>query len=77
MNDIYPNIDKYNLIERTKKMVIALDDLIEYMIINIKFKPAVTELFILDIRFHHTVIPCCFRTYQVKLYFITKIQSKM
>ena len=57
-------------------MVIALDDLIENMIIDIKFKPAATELFILDIRFHHTIILCCFRTYQVKLYFITKIQNK-
>ena len=61
---------KYWLIQfdqKSKKIVIIFDDLIENMIINTHFRSKVTDLFILDIRFHHTLTLCCSRTYKVEL----------
>ena len=45
MQDIYKNIDEYNL-DKERKILIAFDDMIADMISNEKLNAIVTELFI-------------------------------
>ena len=47
MQDIYKNIEKYN-IGKKRKILIVFDDMIVDMINKEKLNPAVTELFIRD-----------------------------
>ena len=47
MQDVYKNIEKYN-IGRKRKILIVFDDMIVDMINKEKLNPAVTELFIRD-----------------------------
>ena len=47
MDDIYKNIEKYNQKKKKKrKILIAFDDMIAYMLSNKKLNPIVTELLI-------------------------------
>ena len=45
MQDVYKNIEEYN-IGKKRKILIVFDDMIVDMINNKKLNPAVTELFI-------------------------------
>ena len=45
MNDIYENIEEYNL-NKKHKILIPFDDLIANMVYNKKVNPIVTELYI-------------------------------
>ena len=45
MEYIYKDIEKYNLIKKSK-ILIVFDDMIADMLSNKKFNPIVTELFI-------------------------------
>ena len=45
MQDVYKNIEEYNL-GKERKVLIVLDDMIAVMISNKKLNPIVTELFI-------------------------------
>ena len=45
MDDIYKNIEEYNL-NKKSKILIVLDDKTADMIINIKLNPIITEFFI-------------------------------
>ena len=45
MQDVYENIEEYNL-GKERKVLIVLDDMIAVMISNKKLNPIVTELFI-------------------------------
>ena len=45
MQDVYKNIEDYNL-RKNRKVLIVFDDMIADMINNKKLNPAVTELFI-------------------------------
>ena len=45
MQDVYKNIDEYN-IDKERKILIVFDDMITNMIINKKLNSIVTELFI-------------------------------
>ena len=45
MQDVYKNIEDYNL-NKKRKLLIAFDDMIADMINNKKLNPIVTELFI-------------------------------
>ena len=45
MNDVYENIDHYNL-NRKRKILIAFDDMIAYIMTNKKFQSIIKELFI-------------------------------
>ena len=45
MNDIYENIEEYNL-NKKRKILIPFDDLIANMVYNQKVNPIVTELYI-------------------------------
>ena len=47
MQDVYKNIEDYNL-EKKRKVLIVFDDMIADMINNNKLSPVVTELFIRD-----------------------------
>ena len=47
MQDVYKNIEKYN-IGKKRKILIVFDDMIADMINNKKLNPVVTELFIRD-----------------------------
>ena len=61
MQDVYKNIEEYNLGNK-RKILILFDDMIADMIDNKKLNPIVTELFIRDrkvnisIVFFHTII---------------------
>ena len=44
MNDIYKNIEEYNL-NKKRKILIVFDDTIAHLFINKKHNPLVTELF--------------------------------
>ena len=45
MQDVYKNIEEYNL-GKKRRVLIAFDDIIAYMINNKKINPIVTQLFI-------------------------------
>ena len=45
MQDVYKNIEEYNL-EKKRKVLIVFDDMIADMINNKKLNPIVTELFV-------------------------------
>ena len=45
MNDIYKNIEEYNL-NKKRKILLVFDDMIADMFINKKHNPLVTELFL-------------------------------
>ena len=45
MDDIYKNIKEYNP-NKKRKMLIVFDDIIAYMLSNIRLNPILTELFI-------------------------------
>ena len=45
MQDVYKNIEEYNLIKK-RKILIVFDDMIADMINNNKLNPIVTEFFI-------------------------------
>ena len=47
MQDVYKNIEEYNL-GKKRKVLIVFDDIIADMINNKKLNPIVTELFIRD-----------------------------
>ena len=46
MNDIYENINDYNLIRKRKKILIVFDDMIADIMTNKKFQAIINELFI-------------------------------
>ena len=46
MNDIYENINDYNLIRKRKKILIVFDDMIADIMTNKKFQATIKELFI-------------------------------
>ena len=46
MNDIYENINDYNLIRKRKKILIVFDDMIADIMTNKKFQAIIKELFI-------------------------------
>ena len=46
MQDVYENIEEYNIGKKKGKILIVFDDVIADMINNEKFNPVVTELFI-------------------------------
>ena len=45
MGDVYKNIEEYNP-NRNCKILISLDDMIAYMLINKKLNSVVTEIFV-------------------------------
>ena len=45
MNDVYANVDNYNL-NRKRKILIVFDDMIADIMINEKFQSIIKELFI-------------------------------
>ena len=47
MGDVYKNIEEHNPIKK-RKILIVFDDIIANMLINKKFKPLLTDLFIID-----------------------------
>ena len=61
MQDVYKNIDEYN-VDKERKILIVFDDMIADMIKNKKLNSIVTELFIRGKKikyfpcFYHTVI---------------------
>ena len=57
MQDVYKNIEDYNL-NKKRKVLIVFDDMIADMINNKKLNPIVTELFIRDrnVRIQPTLI---------------------
>ena len=59
MQDVYNNIDEYN-IDKERKILVVFDDMIADMIYNKKLNSIVTELFIRD------------RKLNISLVFITK-----
>ena len=56
MGDIYENIDEYNPIKK-RKILIAFDDMIDWMLSNKKIQSIVTDLFI--IYFYQKILFCC------------------
>ena len=64
MQDVYKNIEDYNLIKK-RKMLMVFDDMIAYMINNNKLNPIVTELFIRG------------RTLNISMVFITQSYFKV
>ena len=55
MQDVYKNIEDYNL-EKKRKVLIVFDDMIADMINNNKVSPVVTELFIRDRKLNISIV---------------------
>ena len=55
MQDVYKNIEDYNL-EKKRKVLIVFDDMIADMINNNKLNPVVTELFIRDRKLNISIV---------------------
>ena len=55
MADIHKNFEEYNL-NKKRKILIAFDDMIAYMLINEKINPVVTELSIRGIKLNISLI---------------------
>ena len=64
MQDVYKNIEEYN-IGKKRKILIVFDDMIVDMINNKKLNPAVTELFIKG------------RKWDISIFFITQLHFKV
>ena len=64
MQDVYKNIEEYNLGNK-RKILILFDDMIADMIDNKKLNPIVTELFIRD------------RKVNISIFFITQSYFKV
>ena len=54
MQDVYENIDKYN-VDKERKILIAFDDMITDSINNKKLNPIVTEFFIRGIKLNMSI----------------------
>ena len=54
MQDVYKNIEEYNL-GRKRKVLLVFDDMIADMINNKKLNPIVTELFIRGRKFNISI----------------------
>ena len=83
MDDIYKNIEEYNL-NKKRKILIVFDDMTAYMLSNKKLNPIVTESFIrgrklsISLVFaiqHYFAVPKNIRL-NSKYYFIMKIPNK-
>ena len=55
MQDVYKNVEKYNL-GKKHKVLIAFDDMIADMITNKNLNPIVTELFVRGSKFNISII---------------------
>ena len=55
MQDVYKNIEEYNIGKKCK-ILIVFDDMIDYMINNKKLNPVVTELFIRGTKLNISVV---------------------
>ena len=83
MQDVYKNIDKYN-IDKERKILIVLDDMIADMIDNTKLNSIVTELFIRGRKINISFVFITQSDFKVPKdvrlntthFFITKFQTK-
>ena len=55
MQDVYKNIEEYNIGKKCK-ILIVFDDMIDYMINNKKLNPVVTELFIRGTKLNISIV---------------------
>ena len=55
MQDVYKNIEEYNL-KKKHKILIVFDDMVADMIINKNLNPIITELFIRDRKLNISVV---------------------
>ena len=71
MDDIYENIDAYNL-SRKRKILIVFDGMIADIMSNEKFQAIIKELFIryrklnISLVFYHSVLFFCFKRCKIK-----------
>ena len=64
MQDVYKNVEKYNL-GKKHKVLIAFDDMIADMITNKNLNPIVTELFVRGSKFNISIICITHSCYKV------------
>ena len=55
MQDVYKNIEEYNL-KKKHKILIVFDDMVADMIINKNLNPVITELFIRDRKLNISIV---------------------
>ena len=55
MQDVYKNIEEYNL-KKKHKILIVFDDMVADMIINKNLNPIITELFIRDRKLNISIV---------------------
>ena len=84
MQDVYKNIEEYNL-ENKRKILIVFDDIIADMINNKKLNPIITELFIRGRKVNISIafiaqsyfkVPKDVRLNSTHFFFIMKFQIK-